>query len=275
MTMSDNIVESEPLLSRAVPSTPREGSSTGSVALTPRRTASGSDSEKGVGICRICLEEDQLTNLEQPCGCTGTQLCAHHECIQKWVNEKGNKKCEICEQQYKGDYTVPEPRLPDNVIPLVGPNGTVYLTVDDLDAHNTMLDYEELRYGHQAAASGFRWFYSFFLFMMFVVVLHQTMYLSGSGSPSDKEDYEDDTDRAYADALTLLFIWLVTKVVLVALPVYTIVRLLAARRQQAAMEEHMGGEVPGRILLAGHVVRTIPVMRAPGSPSATSGVQNV
>ncbi len=55
-------------------------------------------------LCRICLEEDALERLEQPCGCTGTQRHAHHSCIQKWVNEKGNTECEICHQQYKGQY---------------------------------------------------------------------------------------------------------------------------------------------------------------------------
>lgn len=52
---------------------------------------------------RICLEEDALSNLETPCGCTGTQRHAHKECIQKWVNEKHHTTCEICDQPYKGE----------------------------------------------------------------------------------------------------------------------------------------------------------------------------
>lgn len=52
---------------------------------------------------RICLEEDALTNLEAPCGCTGTQRHAHKECIQKWVNEKHHTTCEICDQPYSGE----------------------------------------------------------------------------------------------------------------------------------------------------------------------------
>lgn len=52
---------------------------------------------------RICLEEDGLSALETPCGCTGTQRYAHKECIQKWVNEKHHTTCEICDQAYKGE----------------------------------------------------------------------------------------------------------------------------------------------------------------------------
>lgn len=54
-----------------------------------RSSSSGSSSSdalaaaKGeVGLCRICLEEDSLSNLEQPCACAGTQKYTHHECIQ-------------------------------------------------------------------------------------------------------------------------------------------------------------------------------------------------
>lgn len=53
-------------------------------------------------LCRICLEEEALSALETPCGCTGTQRYAHQECIQKWVNEKHHTTCEICDQPYKG-----------------------------------------------------------------------------------------------------------------------------------------------------------------------------
>jgi hypothetical protein len=56
-------------------------------------------------FCRICLEEDALSNLETPCGCTGTQRHAHKECIQKWVNEKHHTTCEICDQPYQGEGT--------------------------------------------------------------------------------------------------------------------------------------------------------------------------
>jgi hypothetical protein len=56
---------------------------------------------------RICLEEDSLAALEQPCGCAGTQRFAHKDCIQKWVNEKHHTTCEICDQPYKGKAWAP------------------------------------------------------------------------------------------------------------------------------------------------------------------------
>lgn len=107
-------------------------------------------------VCRICLEEDVPSNLEQPCACTGTMagaapccpnsgptllcglppcrqpqlaaawtqptcqrpdtdgpavLCAlaaiHHSCLQRWIDEKGDRSCEICKQEFQGDYTDP------------------------------------------------------------------------------------------------------------------------------------------------------------------------
>eukprot|EP00775_Hariotina_reticulata_P007666 gene7666-7869_t len=85
------------------------------------------------GQCRICLEEDTLGNLESPCGCTGTQQYAHKDCIQKWVNEKHNNQCEICQKQYEGSYTVPPPPPPAAGEPLhvVAPLGGLYLTMED------------------------------------------------------------------------------------------------------------------------------------------------
>lgn len=40
----------------------------------------------------------------------GTAKYVHKACLQKWVTEKGNLKCEICGQSYKGGYRVPPPR---------------------------------------------------------------------------------------------------------------------------------------------------------------------
>ena len=73
-----------------------------------------------VACCRVCLEEDSVKALAQPCCCTGTMSHAHTECIQRWIVEKGDMLCEICKQPYKGDFQQPpaqpcpsaEPRLP-------------------------------------------------------------------------------------------------------------------------------------------------------------------
>ncbi|XP_062116524.1 uncharacterized protein LOC133830554 [Humulus lupulus] len=66
--------------------------------------------------CRICQEEDTLTNLEVPCACSGSLKFAHRKCVQRWCNEKGDNTCEICIQPYQPGYTVPTPPSEDRVI---------------------------------------------------------------------------------------------------------------------------------------------------------------
>uniref|UniRef100_A0A0D3H0M2 RING-CH-type domain-containing protein n=1 Tax=Oryza barthii TaxID=65489 RepID=A0A0D3H0M2_9ORYZ len=51
--------------------------------------------------CRICQEEDNISNLESPCACTGSLKYAHRACVQRWCDEKGDLTCEICHEPYK------------------------------------------------------------------------------------------------------------------------------------------------------------------------------
>ncbi|GJP61899.1 hypothetical protein CLOP_g19018 [Closterium sp. NIES-67] len=59
--------------------------------------------------CRICQEEDDVANLDVPCACSGSLKYAHHDCIQRWCNEKGNTQCEICHHPFREGYTAPPP----------------------------------------------------------------------------------------------------------------------------------------------------------------------
>ncbi|XP_021845546.1 uncharacterized protein [Spinacia oleracea] len=63
--------------------------------------------------CRICQEEDDDTSLESPCACNGTLKFAHRKCIQKWCNKKGDITCEICNQVFTPNYTLPPKPVPD------------------------------------------------------------------------------------------------------------------------------------------------------------------
>lgn len=60
-------------------------------------------------FCRICHEAEfeSSKTLECPCSCSGTVKFAHRDCIQRWVNEKGNTTCEICLQTFEPGYTSP------------------------------------------------------------------------------------------------------------------------------------------------------------------------
>uniref|UniRef100_A0ACD5VS15 Uncharacterized protein n=2 Tax=Avena sativa TaxID=4498 RepID=A0ACD5VS15_AVESA len=57
--------------------------------------------------CRICQEEGDEAYMETPCSCKGSLKYAHHICIQRWCNEKGDTICEICLQQFTPNYSAP------------------------------------------------------------------------------------------------------------------------------------------------------------------------
>jgi hypothetical protein len=48
--------------------------------------------------CRICLEEEEP--FVHPCACKGSSGEIHSKCLQTWVEQSGNKSCEICKQEY-------------------------------------------------------------------------------------------------------------------------------------------------------------------------------
>uniref|UniRef100_A0A6N2M0B6 RING-CH-type domain-containing protein n=1 Tax=Salix viminalis TaxID=40686 RepID=A0A6N2M0B6_SALVM len=57
--------------------------------------------------CRICQEEDEVLAMEAPCSCNGTLKFAHRKCIQRWCNKKGDITCEICNQIFSPNYSLP------------------------------------------------------------------------------------------------------------------------------------------------------------------------
>ncbi|KAG2488498.1 hypothetical protein HYH03_013001 [Edaphochlamys debaryana] len=254
----------EPTL--ASPGSTSSGSTTG--------TQKAKDAE--VGLCRICLEEDELGNLEQPCQCTGTQKYAHHECIQRWVNEKGNLRCEICDSEYRGAFTVPaHPAGADEGLH-GGPGGFPPLWAIRVDAHGDPLG------GHERSARDFldesdhyyqrnplaSWCFTFVIFIMFLIVLHHTMIVTdgydtststspgsspatgpGSGPGGSSMGGSGDDVDDYATSLTLFLFWIGTKAFLIGIPLYTVMRIAArqARREQyEAMLRSGAFEMPTR-----------------------------
>jgi hypothetical protein len=55
--------------------------------------------------CRICLEDDLLDNLINPCKCKGHIKYIHHNCLNDWCNNK-RKICEICKYEFKKKGTL-------------------------------------------------------------------------------------------------------------------------------------------------------------------------
>ncbi|KAF6148275.1 hypothetical protein GIB67_012050 [Kingdonia uniflora] len=92
-----------------------EGRETQSGVLRRLNECEGVDEEEPliqVLECRICQEEDEVENLENPCGCSGSLKYAHRDCVQKWCNEKRGTICEICNQPYQPNYTALPPLSP-------------------------------------------------------------------------------------------------------------------------------------------------------------------
>ncbi|KAG2429666.1 hypothetical protein HYH02_014004 [Chlamydomonas schloesseri] len=266
------------------------GAANGSDPADTRRASDGgssSTSGKGkdpdIGQCRICLEEDALSNLEVPCACAGTSKYAHRECIQRWINEKGNLRCEICDQEYRGAYTVPPPGASGQDLEhggngMFSPLFAIRLDHDPrLDgAHDRapldFLDETDHYYQRNPLAS---WCFTFVIFIMFLVVLHHTMIVadgmdassmaggsssgsgtdmgpggggSSSGGPGGSSTEADD----YATSLSLFLFWIGTKAFLIGIPLYTVMRIAArqARREQyEAMLRSGAFDVPTRRVL--------------------------
>uniref|UniRef100_A0A1J3H745 Putative E3 ubiquitin ligase SUD1 n=1 Tax=Noccaea caerulescens TaxID=107243 RepID=A0A1J3H745_NOCCA len=75
---------------------------------TSESVTTGTDiGERKFVQCRICHDEDEDSNMDTPCSCSGTLKFAHYNCVQRWCNEKGDTICEICRQKYKPGYTAP------------------------------------------------------------------------------------------------------------------------------------------------------------------------
>ncbi|CAL5222463.1 g4831 [Coccomyxa viridis] len=134
--------------------------------------------------CRMCLEDASSGYLVAPCSCSGSLQWAHPACIQTWINEKGNKTCEICRQPYKGVYMDP----PIKAAPIgsaammrgvaLVPHGLVQLSVSQGSE-----DAEE-DVGHSGAHSSAAWCLSAVLLFLSLLLLRQAFVPSNSPNAS-------------------------------------------------------------------------------------------
>jgi hypothetical protein len=44
-----------------------------------------------------------------PCACSGSMRFIHPRCLQRWITEKGDAVCEVCQQPFQGEWEVPRP----------------------------------------------------------------------------------------------------------------------------------------------------------------------
>ncbi|KAL2349244.1 hypothetical protein Fmac_003244 [Flemingia macrophylla] len=166
-------------------------------------TADGDEEEPLIQMaeCRICQEEDGVSNLETPCACSGSLKYAHRKCVQHWCDEKGDITCEICHQPYQPGYTAPPPRpSPEETTIDIGGGWTISGTPLDLrdprllaiaEAERQFLDAEYDEYA-ASNASGAAFCRSAALILMALLLLRHAL------SVSDGDTSDDDPSNFFS-----------------------------------------------------------------------------
>ncbi|KAL8157251.1 hypothetical protein AgCh_002091 [Apium graveolens] len=145
--------------------------------------------------CRICQDEDAISNMESPCNCSGSLKYAHRKCVQHWCNEKGDITCEICHQTYQPDYTAP-PRPEETTIDI---GGGWHISGTPLDLHDPRIlaiteaerqileaEYDEYNSTNASGASFFR---SAALILMALLLLRHAVTVTDADEDSDESNF--------------------------------------------------------------------------------------
>ena len=176
---------------------------------------------QGFAECRICGDEDAVAAMDSPCACRGGLRYVHRKCLQRWIAEKGDLRCEICRTTYTGPYTAPPPRpqppappqvrMPTHTGPLSAAEATVFAEelTRRFDAHAAAE-----RRGSACLLVG--------LMLLGVMLLQQAVAVSG----------DDDASADFYSAIL--------RGLLCVAPVYCLARFVAAARMRAAAEEAAG-----------------------------------
>ncbi|KAG1680720.1 hypothetical protein FOA52_008052 [Chlamydomonas sp. UWO 241] len=256
--------------------------------MTPSPPLQPQDS-KGTSLCRICLEEDALEELEVPCSCAGTQRHAHHACIQRWVDEKGNIKCEICGQQYKGQYTVPPPPPPppapvlNSQMFIVDPNNPTRMiptNTHQMSAQMARMQQVLDEQDELARSPAMNCVFTSCVFVFFLVVLHHSTVVSDGSDQDGPHPHHHNTTPpppynpwpegdpdSLGDTILFITLFILGKALLIALPLFIIMKIAQKQAERQQYEEMM------RTAYAPQASNRHIVIRVARAPAAAAAAQ--
>ncbi|XP_050203940.1 uncharacterized protein LOC126653979 [Mercurialis annua] len=192
----DRLIKPPAEADRKVPEASAAGPSSPTEETNGAVLANDDDEEEPliqVTECRICQEEDLVTNLETPCACSGSLKYAHRKCVQHWCNEKGDTTCEICHQPYQSGYTAPpRPARSEETAIDIGGGWTIsgtpldlrdprLLAIADAERHFLEAEYDEYAASNASGAAFCR---SAALILMALLLLRHAL----TGTDGDGDD---------------------------------------------------------------------------------------
>ncbi|CAG2111535.1 unnamed protein product [Medioppia subpectinata] len=56
---------------------------------------------KHLKTCRICLTDDHISQMVEPCLCAGSAAAVHYYCLIQWISVSRSDVCGVCRSQYR------------------------------------------------------------------------------------------------------------------------------------------------------------------------------
>ncbi|KAL1804332.1 hypothetical protein DCAR_0935993 [Daucus carota subsp. sativus] len=178
----------------------KSSASSSAVVVSEERMDDANDEEAPLitmAECRICQDEDAITNMEAPCACSGSLKYAHRKCVQHWCNEKGDITCEICHQTYQPGFTAPPRPQPEETTIDIG--GGWHISGTPLDLHDPRIlaiseaerqileaEYDEYNSTNASGASFFR---SAALILMALLLLRHAVTVTDTDEDGDESNF--------------------------------------------------------------------------------------